>query len=502
MERSLWDSRDPGRGKHRRGGRGGYRGAHEGHRGRGRGGYHSSGTGELWDSRDSQVHKPVESESHDLPPTSVPMRIQIKTRSASPGLKSDTGAAQGASNLPGSSTSRRLVDNVEKRSGTSARRPVLQVDSEHHKSRSSPITGRHAGHVKWLHQEDSLPCHKLLDENLLWNEHANELVRGQSNFLVVGVLGKQSVGKSTIMSLLAGTRAEQVLTKAKPFPVASTAALEVASHQTYGIDISVTSERVILLDSQPLLSTSILDRMKYNERYAAGEPGAMELYRLHSYQLITFLYEVCHVVIIVQDSAHDLDTPHFVQMAEMLRPTPGGQSDASSGGQGSEDAPSPHVVLVHNKASANDFLMSNVHAVHHITDHLFKQLKGRIHGGMSTLQSGLVLCEDRQKRTPGAAVNFFLLPSAAVGASGNSQPSHAGKSGHAGAALTLAYHGHPPFATAASSLVRHVLSVPPHRLAQGFSAMTETQWFAYAGRVWEAIKKSPLFADLETLLRE
>lgn len=28
----------------------------------------------------------------------------------------------------------------------------------------------------------------------------------QSDFLVVGVLGKQGVGKSTVMSLLAGTR--------------------------------------------------------------------------------------------------------------------------------------------------------------------------------------------------------------------------------------------------------------------------------------------------------
>ena len=34
----------------------------------------------------------------------------------------------------------------------------------------------------------------------------SQFMQEQSDFLVVGVLGKQGVGKSTVMSLLAGTR--------------------------------------------------------------------------------------------------------------------------------------------------------------------------------------------------------------------------------------------------------------------------------------------------------
>eukprot|EP00731_Ephydatia_muelleri_P009456 Em0005g42a len=47
---------------------------------------------------------------------------------------------------------------------------------------------------------------KLVDKSLHWEDRGIDNLVDQGDFLVVGVLGKEGVGKSTIMSLLAGTR--------------------------------------------------------------------------------------------------------------------------------------------------------------------------------------------------------------------------------------------------------------------------------------------------------
>lgn len=45
-------------------------------------------------------------------------------------------------------------------------------------------------------------CAKFMDENMQLSESALEFLCDQQDFLVVGCLGTQGVGKSTIMSLL------------------------------------------------------------------------------------------------------------------------------------------------------------------------------------------------------------------------------------------------------------------------------------------------------------
>ena len=70
----------------------------------------------------------------------------------------------------------------------------------------------------------------------------------QSDFLVVGAIGRQGVGKSSVMSLLAGSRTGS----GKPvmFRPESKEVWENESYQTTGLDMAVTPERVILLDTQ------------------------------------------------------------------------------------------------------------------------------------------------------------------------------------------------------------------------------------------------------------
>ena len=70
----------------------------------------------------------------------------------------------------------------------------------------------------------------------------------QSDFLVVGVLGRQGVGKSSVMSLLAGSRTGSG--KPAVFRPETRDVWESDSYQTTGLDMAITPERVLLLDTQ------------------------------------------------------------------------------------------------------------------------------------------------------------------------------------------------------------------------------------------------------------
>ena len=70
----------------------------------------------------------------------------------------------------------------------------------------------------------------------------------QSDFLVVGAIGRQGVGKSSVMSLLAGSRTGSG--KPAVFRPETKEVWENESYQTTGLDMAVTPERVILLDTQ------------------------------------------------------------------------------------------------------------------------------------------------------------------------------------------------------------------------------------------------------------
>lgn len=78
--------------------------------------------------------------------------------------------------------------------------------------------------------------------------YAVQYLLDQSDFLVVGVVGRQGVGKSSVMSLLAGSRTGSG--KPAMFRPETREVWESESYQTTGLDMAITPERVILLDTQ------------------------------------------------------------------------------------------------------------------------------------------------------------------------------------------------------------------------------------------------------------
>ena len=91
--------------------------------------------------------------------------------------------------------------------------------------------------------------HKLLNANLeLSTEELQRQLADQNDFTVIGVLGCQGAGKSTIMSLLAGANwkpddREPGQLRNPPFAPQTLETLLQGSHQTVGVDVTVTAAR-------------------------------------------------------------------------------------------------------------------------------------------------------------------------------------------------------------------------------------------------------------------
>lgn len=71
---------------------------------------------------------------------------------------------------------------------------------------------------------------------------------------------------------------------------------------TSGIDAYVTKNRVILLDCQPILSSSIAYSASQKRMGQSIDPAGLIVdSEIVSLQLAAFLLSVCHIVLLVQD---------------------------------------------------------------------------------------------------------------------------------------------------------------------------------------------------------
>lgn len=339
-----------------------------------------------------------------------------------------------------------------------------------------------------VHSHDGAPqLLKLLDENLQWNDSALEMLLDQTDFLVVGVIGPQGVGKSTILSVLGGA-GPFTDPRSSVFPVQSRQVQEDGTNQTTGIDLAVTQERVILLDTQPLLSAALLDRLIHHDRNIPPEYTSPENYNeIQSLQIVTFLLTVCHVILVVQDWFTDLTVLRLLKTAEMLKPSSTSHTSHESSGLGSPDESDenyPNLVFVYNKATREDFHHENLSSMHYATSTLFQHSRLKLQSGISLLSSSLM--PYRTLLTSCDDMNIFVVPLY--------QPHR----GNGMCTKSPTYQGHPSFDVVLHSLRNQVFSVHRHLLTH--HSLTERNWFHFAARSWETVRKSSLISEYNRLL--
>lgn len=244
----------------------------------------------------------------------------------------------------------------------------------------------------------------VMDEGLAWRDGLVDYLSDQSDFLVVGVVGKRGTGKSTLMSLLAGSKFEEH----KLFRTAGKDLKESAQHKTTGIQAFVTPERTILLDVQPLLSSSVLDKaINMDKKHFANDFKYYENYtEMQSIELACFILSVCDVVLVTEDWFVDPNLLRILQTAEMLIPN-------MSPEEAQWEQQQPHLVYVLNKSehiSKNDTTKIKV-----CIDNLMKDSKLIYKGSIADMNLGSQLTRAKRPqrlKTESGNVNLVVLPKA------------------------------------------------------------------------------------------
>uniref|UniRef100_A0A250XXG0 Protein SMG9 n=1 Tax=Castor canadensis TaxID=51338 RepID=A0A250XXG0_CASCN len=273
---------------------------------------------------------------------------------------------------------------------------------------------------------------------------------------------------------------------------------ERGGNQTSGIDFFITQERIVFLDTQPILSPSILDHLINNDRKLPPEYNLPHTYvEMQSLQIAAFLFTVCHVVIVVQDWFTDLSLYRFLQTAEMVKPSTPSPSHESSNSSGSDEGTEyyPHLVFLQNKARREDFCPRKLRQMHLMIDQLMAHSHLRYKGTLSMLQCNIF---------PGlppdfldSEVNLFLVPFMDSEAESENPP-RAGPGSSPLFSLLPGYRGHPSFQSLVSKLRSQVMSMARPQLSH--TILTEKNWFHYAARIWDGVKKSSALAEYSRLL--
>eukprot|EP00026_Physarum_polycephalum_P009797 Phypoly_transcript_09933.p1 GENE.Phypoly_transcript_09933~~Phypoly_transcript_09933.p1 ORF type:complete len:381 (-),score=70.42 Phypoly_transcript_09933:214-1272(-) len=286
------------------------------------------------------------------------------------------------------------------------------------------------------------------------------------DFTVVGVVGSQGVGKSSILNQLAGLNQEGV-------PIFAPQTLEnqySSEHQTSGVDICVLpAERLILLDSQPVMSPSILaNAAKLTELPAADVTSHENLLYIQSLQLLVYMLSVCHIVIVVQEAVPDVSLWRLFKSACMVKfNIPDVSYLPLENEQMSEYTAEP--VVVFNKLTDSEYfdLHESSAVLSLALDKFFVTPKN---GKISETEP---IDADAQKGNP---VTYFLLPT--CDDESNIQPS---------------------FQQASNNLRKQIMSFPKKNFSKSIS---EKEWARNASKIWEMIKKSPAIHEYNKTLQK
>ncbi|XP_011153344.1 protein SMG9 [Harpegnathos saltator] len=310
---------------------------------------------------------------------------------------------------------------------------------------------------------EMISCFKFMDENMQLCESAIEYLYDQQDFLVVGCLGTQSVGKSTIMSLLTHEDMPDI------FPVQDLSHHESATNCTTGIDIFITKNRVIYLDTQPVLSISAFDNStsSFDQKKTVSDFTNTETnLELQSLQFMAFMFSVCHVIIFVQDWCCDLNSVRLLQTAEMLKPSSTTTMD--------QDYVEyyPHLIFLHNKAEPQDFMPSSIERMKDFYKKTFSSSRLQTH-------SGIDMSQDSTEN----GLNLFLIPS---NLNRNKE-----------ASTEDIFFGESE-KSLLDKLRRKIHGVTKNPMTP--SVLTEKNWYHYVSKVIEAIKKSHLSSEYGRLM--
>lgn len=257
-------------------------------------------------------------------------------------------------------------------------------------------------------------------------------MKTNTDFFVIGVIGAQGVGKTTIMNLLASNdnRSDpyNYFFKQKDgiFPVKSKNGKSSCNPHTESIQMFITKDRMILLDCPPVLSNSY--RKDANE--------------LDDLKMIIILLTACHLVIVVQDDYFDLSLMRLLQFAELAKPNHDMKPFVNDY--------LPNILFVKNNGKRNDFLQEEKQRIESMLKFIFKNSQLKIFIGQNEKHKRAKL-GDHEKY-----INYLVFPEI--------------KSDY-----SVAYHS--KLDVLVMELRNRVFMTPRNQMYNGNTELTEALWF-------------------------
>lgn len=121
-------------------------------------------------------------------------------------------------------------------------------------------------------------------------EQFQSLLYDHSQFTCIAAIGMQNTGKSSILNHL-------ILRPPRPFPQADTKEGK-PQHTTSGVDIIASPERLLYLDTQPLLSTSVREALQKEDTAFSSAFTAQVAVDMFDLQMPLMLLSLVHILLI------------------------------------------------------------------------------------------------------------------------------------------------------------------------------------------------------------
>ncbi|XP_050225988.1 uncharacterized protein LOC126675392 [Mercurialis annua] len=340
----------------------------------------------------------------------------------------------------------------------------------------------------------------LLSES--WEFHIDRFLpflTENTDFIVVGVIGPSGVGKSTIMNELYGfdSTSPGML---PPFTVQTEDNRAMARHCSVGIEPRISADRLILLDTQPVFSPSILAEMMRPDGSStisvlSGENLSAELaHEVMAIQLGVLLASVCHIVLVVSDGLHDDSMWQLMLTVDLLKHgIPDPSSLTSSHSQTSNAGPEKEMkertfdskeymatpVFVHTKFQDQHFSPLNLVqlkeglAQYFSSSSFVRERCGNV--GKEEIDS---VASNQTNNLHSAPLNLFLIPDK------NSDD--------------LSKAQRESYISAIWKLRDQVLAMNCPSFAK---TVSERDWLKNSAKIWELVKNSSIIAEYSRVLQ-
>ncbi|KAK7280660.1 hypothetical protein RJT34_25726 [Clitoria ternatea] len=324
-----------------------------------------------------------------------------------------------------------------------------------------------------------------------WDFHIDRFLpflTENTDFTVIGVIGPPGVGKSTIMNELYGFDLSSP-GMLPPFAIQSEETRAMARHCSTGIEPRISSERIVLLDTQPVFSASVLAEMIRPDGSSTitvlnGETLPAELaHELMTIQFAVLLISICHILLVVSEGVHDDSMWHLMLTVDLLKhgisdPSLLASAQSSSSGLEKDNKVPEHEeylatpVFVHTKLQDQDFTPDN-----------FVQLRKAL---MQYLKPSSFVREHAENK-PEEHVSSSMI-----------HGSHVDSNVVKLYAIPLKKKDenpraqHESFISALSKLRDQILSMKSPSFTRPVS---EREWLKNSAKIWEQVKSSPTILE-------